>query len=90
MELYFDKTRESEVASLIGSMNLDDKQYETMKEVIDTLMRDTLYSIILGLEGSASIGSIQEEYKIQDENGNELNDGDLSHYAYEYFHQENR
>ena len=61
---------------------------EQLKEVIDTLLTDIFYSILLGLDGERSIGNTQQTYKIYDEEGNLISDcGELEASAYEYFHE---
>ena len=61
---------------------------EQLKEVIDTLLTDVFYSILLGLDGEHSIGDTQHTYKIYDEEGNLISDcGELEASAYEYFHE---
>lgn len=73
----------------IEELNLDEIQIEKLKEIVSGLLTDTFYTILLGLDGSASIGSIQQSFKIYDEKGNLISkDGDLEEYAYEYFHGE--
>ena len=60
---------------------------EKLKEVIDTLLTDVFYSILLGLDSENSIGDTQQTYKIYDEEGNLISDcGELEVSAYEYFH----
>ena len=60
---------------------------EQLKDVIDTLLTDVFYSVLLGLDGESSIGNIQHTYKILDEKGNLISDcGELEASAYEYFH----
>lgn len=47
------------------------------------------WTILLGLDGEASIGGIQQSYKIVDESGCEIsNCGEIEEYAYEYFHED--
>ena len=59
---------------------------ERLKEVIDTLLTDVFYSVLLGLDGENSIGNTQQTYKIYDEDGNLISDcGELELSAYEYF-----
>ena len=71
----------------IKEMALDSTQQEQLKEVIDTLLTDIFYSILLGLDGERSIGNTQQTYKIYDEEGNLISDcGELEASAYEYFH----
>ncbi|WP_431124696.1 hypothetical protein [Flagellimonas flava] len=86
VEEYISEETETEVGHLIKSLNLNDQQNEIMKKVLDTSFTDIFYSILLGLDGCASIGGIQEMYDLKDENGNQLS-GEIEGYAYEYFHE---
>lgn len=70
LELYTSDTEETTVSELIKKMNLSDTQEVLMHDVIDNILNDTFYTILLGLDGSASIGGIQHTYKIHDEDGN--------------------
>ncbi|AXP83068.1 hypothetical protein CJ739_4010 [Mariniflexile rhizosphaerae] len=83
---YLSENSETEVGQLIKSLNLTDQQTEIMKKVLDTSFTDIFYTILLGLDGCASIGGIQEMYDLKDEKGNQLN-GEIEGYAYEYFHE---
>jgi len=61
-----------------------------LKKLIDTLLTDTFYTILLGLDGEASIGKKQTSYRIYDEKGHELTtSGKIEEYAYEYFQENN-
>ena len=78
----------SAVNAKIKEIALDSTQQEQLKEVIDTLLTDVFYNILLGLDGEHSIGDIQQTYKIYDEEGNLISDcGELEACAYEYFHE---
>ena len=88
LKAYFSEEPDTAVGHLIQKLNLNEEQTKIMKKIIDVTLIDTYYSILLGLEGSASIGGTQEIYDIKDKNGIQLNDGDIGGYAYEYF-QEN-
>ena len=78
----------SAVNTKIKEMTLDSTQQEQLKIVIDTLLTDVFYSILLGLDGESSIGDTQQTYKIYDEEGNLISDcGELEASAYEYFHE---
>ena len=83
---YISENSETEVGELIKSLNLTDQQNEIMKKVLDSSFTDIFYTILLGLDGSASIGGIQEMYDLKDENGNQLS-GEIEGFAYEYFHE---
>lgn len=47
------------------------------------------HTLLLGLDGEASLGNTQITYKLYDENGNLLNEcGELEAAAYRYFVEE--
>jgi hypothetical protein len=72
----------------IEELNLDEIQTEKLKKIISNILTDTFYSILLGLDGSASIGDSQEGFKIYDEEDKLISEGgDLESHAYEYFHE---
>ncbi|MGE6396084.1 hypothetical protein [Chryseobacterium scophthalmum] len=76
------------VSTKIEELNLNDIETEKFKKIISYLLNDTFYTILLGLDGSASIGDSQESLKIYDEEDNLISEGgDLEGYAYEYFHE---
>ena len=78
----------STVNTKIKEMTLDSTQQEQLKEVIDSLLTDVFYTVLLGLDGESSIGNIQQTYKIYDEEGSLISDcGELEASAYEYFHE---
>ena len=77
------------VSTKIEELNLDEIQTEKLKSIISNLLTDTFYTLLLGLDGSASIGNSQESFKIYDEEDHLISEGgDLEGYAYEYFHGE--
>ena len=86
LKFYLSENSETEVGELIKSLNLTGHQKEIMKKILDDSFTDIFYTILLGLDGSASIGGIQEMYDLKDENGNQLS-GEIEGYAYEYFHE---
>ena len=76
----------SAVNTKIKEMGLTEIQTDQLKEMIDVLLNDVFYSILLGLDGECSIGNTQQTYKIYDEEGNLIsNCGELELSAYEYF-----
>ena len=73
----------------IKEMALTESQTEKLKEVIDILLEDVFYTILLGLDGECPIGEIQQNYKIYDQDNNIISDcGELEASAYEYFHED--
>ena len=86
IETYFNADSKSDVTELIQSLNLDDKGTERLRQILTSALRDTFYTILLGLDGEASIGDKQILYKLFDEENNELTGGEIEAFAYEYFH----
>lgn len=79
----------SEVAAQIASMNLTAEQLAAMPTVVDAILTDTFYSLLLGLDGAASIGGVQQQYRLHDEDGNLVSEpGDIEGEAWEQFHGE--
>ncbi|MEI6410468.1 MAG: hypothetical protein WCR52_13855, partial [Bacteroidota bacterium] len=80
----------SYVSTKIEDLNLDEQQTEKLKHIISALLTDTFYGILLGLDGSATIGDNQETFKITGEDGKIISEcGDIEGEAYEIF-SENR
>lgn len=86
LKQYLSENPKTEVGNLIKSLNLNDQQNEIMEKVLNNSLTDIFYTILLGLDGFASIGGIQEMYDLKDENGNQIS-GEIEGYAYEYFHE---
>jgi len=84
----FEADRMTYVSTKIQELQLDNEQTEKLKHIISSLLTDTFYTVLLGLDGSTSIGnSNQEVFKIYDEQENLISDcGKLEAEAYEYFH----
>ncbi|ASE61445.1 hypothetical protein H3Z85_20575 [Chryseobacterium indologenes] len=75
------------ISKKIEELKLNKIQTEQLKAIISDLVTDTFYTILLGLDGSASIGNSQESFKIFDEENNLIAEsGDLEGFAYDYFH----
>lgn len=89
LKSYFRNPGDTEVGLKIDNLNLTAEQMKKMQSIIDTVLTDAMYTILLGLEGEASIGNVQQTYKLYDENGFELtNCGEIEQYAYEYFQED--
>lgn len=88
MQLYFDGPPTA-VSAAIDRMNLGPEQRTVLREVLDGVLTDTLYTVLLGLDGEASIGGEQRSYVLTDDEGNLLTrDGAIEASAYERFHGE--
>jgi Elongation factor Tu C-terminal domain len=86
IDTYFNVDSKTEVSVLIKSLNLDDKQTERLRQILNGSLRDAFYTTLLGLDGEANIGNKQILYKVVDEDNNELTGGEIEIAAYEYFH----
>lgn len=88
LKLYFEKMNNTQVGCEIQKLGLNQDQMEKMKSIIDTVLIDTFYTILLGLDGESSIGNVQQTYKVYDENDCLISEcGELEEYAYEYFYE---
>ena len=65
-------------SKLISDLKLNNEQKLVMSEIVDSLITDAFYTVLMGLDGEANIGGTQQTYKIYDENGNLISDcGDI-------------
>ncbi len=85
---FCDSDSETYVRTLIDELNLDSGQQTQIRRVIDAALTDTMYGLLLGLDGEASIGSDQRVYQIFDEDNERFiaGPGELEAAAYECFH----
>lgn len=82
------KPNKYQVSYLREELNLNSTQKLIFDELIETLLTDTFYTILLGLDGATSLGDKQQSYSIKDENGNILEEGEIESLAYEYFYEQ--
>ena len=69
-KIYFDREKETYVGEQIKNIVSKGISYEEVKELIDSVMNETIYTILLGLDGETSLGDTQIQYKLFDENDN--------------------
>lgn len=87
---YLDTVPEAWVGKLIKSMGLSEEQLRQVREVLDTVLADTFYRLLLALDGAASLGGAQQTYHVVDETGAVLTgNGALEAAAWEAFHGDN-
>lgn len=77
------------VGTLLREADLDDAQREKVIAALGQALTDTFYTILLGLDGCASIGGVQQGYRIQDESGTTISvgNGELEAVAFEEFQE---
>lgn len=86
VEAYFAPNGQSAVGRKI--LQLGEHQ-QLLREILDGALTDMCYTILLGLDGASSLGSLeQQEFGLFDEDGNRLTGGELEAAAYEVFHGE--
>lgn len=69
-------------------MNLSPEQTQQLREMLDVFTTDALYTLLLGLDGSAAVGGDQRHYTLLDEDGSVIaEEGDLEAAAYAWFHE---
>jgi hypothetical protein len=84
---YLTPSSGSDVARNIAALGLSEEQAQVMRHIVDGILRDLLYTVLLGLDGAASIGGHQEVYDLRAEDGTRLTgSGMLEVLAYERFH----
>lgn len=75
-------------AARIAAMDLSPEQTQQLREMLDVFTTDTLYTLLLGLDGSAALGGDQCHYTLLDEDGSVIaEEGDLEAAAYAWFHE---
>jgi len=76
------------INSLIKSLDLDEERLKALEKILDMVLTDAYYSLLLGIDGEVNIGGTQHMYKLFDEENNELTgSGEIEGYAYQYFHE---
>lgn len=79
---------QSAAAELIRQMDLPPPQHAQLAQLLDTALTDMLSTLLYGLDGAATIGSLpQQSWRICDENGQALAEcGASEAAAYARFH----
>jgi len=68
----------------VAEMDLSAPQRRLLREVLDLALTDALYSVLMALDGCASLAGEQHLYEIRDQDGNRI-DGELAGLAHEAF-----
>ncbi|HXU92984.1 MAG TPA: hypothetical protein VFP33_04945 [Gallionella sp.] len=86
---YFNPTADTAVGAAIASLQLSTEQREAMKTILDTALTDAFYTMLLALDGEASLGGKQESYRLVDSEGNLIaGGGELEAAAWQNFQSE--
>ncbi len=84
LEAFMGDSSNAVVAGEIKAMGLSLEQRDQLRGVLDGVLRDTMYTLLLGLNGAASIGRDQQRFTIADEDGNVV--GPIEDEAWKCFH----
>lgn len=74
------------VGAQIKAMKLPAKESKALRAVLDGVLTDAFYTVLLALDGAASLGGRQVTYSLRDEDGKELTGGEIEGLAWERFH----
>ena len=86
---YFNPNSSSVVGKKISAITEQGISKDDLYDLLNLVLKENYYTLLLGLDGEASLGNTQITYKLYDENGNLLNEcGELEAAAYRYFVEE--
>ena len=83
---YCSPETESTVGAMVRALVRAGADQETLHKLLDLVLSENWYRMLLALDGSASLGGEQMTYEVRDEDGNILNEcGELEAAAWEVF-----
>jgi hypothetical protein len=91
LAMYCGGTSQTSAGAMIESLDLSNEKKATMQRIVDTILTDAFYGILLGLDGAGALGTKQQGYSIRDEAGvliTAADDGELGGPAYELFQEQ--
>lgn len=77
----------SSVGELLAEAQLTEGQRQKVVAALGQAVTDAFYTMLLALDGAASLGGTQQSYRLIDENGSPVSEGDgsLEAAAFEVF-----
>ena len=88
LERYCGATGETAVSAQIESLSPTPELRAAIRSILDNALTDAFYTMLLAIDGSATIGGHQHQYRLVDEDGEFVGEsGDLEAAAYEQFHE---
>ncbi len=85
LAMYLNPRTTTAVGTAVASLKLDNEQSEIMKTILDAVLTDAFYTMLLALNGEASLGGRQENYLLTDSDGNTIT-GELDAAAWQHFY----
>ena len=72
---YADPEPATHVGALLQQASLSEAQWQSVIAALDAALTDAFYTILLGLDGAASLGGTQQSYRLHDQSGTIISDG---------------
>ena len=89
LKQYFDDSYKTEVGKRINTLIKSGANKEELYELINLILKETYYTILLALEGEASLGGKQLICELLNQDGNVISKcGEIEVEAYKYFMEE--
>ena len=89
LKQYFDDSYKTDVGKRINTLIESGANKEELYELINLILKETYYAILLALDGEASLGGKQLSYELLNQDGNVINQcGEIEAEAYRYFMEE--
>ena len=86
---YFREESGSAVAEKVRNLIQSGTNEKDLFELMDSVMTESYYTLLLGLDGAASLGGKQISYQIYDKDGILLNEcGEIEESAFNFFMKE--
>ena len=83
---YFQEDSQSVAAAKLKALMEKGIEKAELFELLDLVLTENYYRLLLALDGEASLGNVQNMYRLYDEEGNLLNPcGEIEEAAYRYF-----
>jgi hypothetical protein len=86
VRLYMSRRSDDDGVPRVADLELPPAKAARCRAILDSLLTDAFYTVLLALDGAASLGGKQMPYSVRDEKGNELAGGELEGHAWEQFH----
>ena len=86
LRIFHDSNIVSSTAKIIEDLSLSPHQAKKFHLVLVAVLTDTMYTLLLGLDGEATIGGEQVSYNILDESDNESS-GQIEEVAWQQFQE---
>jgi hypothetical protein len=84
---FTDPASESAAARLLHRLPLNQDQRQLLAQGLDAVLTDTFYTLLMGLDGAASIGGVQESFQLVTGSGSAVAaPGELEASAWKHFH----